>query len=670
MTIQQDLKEFQTDLVAQLTQDVGHLQTEKVQLLSDIAQLRQQKQALESQTHLSLSQQQLAQQQIWAKQLAQALATRLYLLLSDKLQNPQGYDRHSIHTATTASRYAVSAQAQTLETERSLTSLDTAVNQTLSSLKHDLDSYQSSINQQLSRMQSLENQGEAILDALVSRLNQQLQTISASPTYAPPHGDGASGLHPQLPPLHSTAQGAAVNSEGRFNNGFPQAAPAFNGSVPNPSSSYDTTVGGSGSFFPAGEASRPVPPQPAQPAATGQPPTPPADPVHYAQKRAPKPNVFRQKLATIPAFQKGLILILLSTVALSLHNVVVQIIGNESSVFNIWRLGGYISLMSLDSSLMILWLRMLVVMPLMAAIATTLHPSTWGDIKQFALSRDRKQLRNVVSSGFFLFLSQVFIYIAIGQVGAGVAVTILFMYPIFTVPLAWWLFNDRPTSLRILVMIGIFAGVVCTFLPKLVTTNQVSMLGIGMAVFAGLAFACYLISMQLSFKKLHPVPVSVIQFFTIFSLTSIILLMRPAQVVPSNPIGLVIGGIVLGTLTLMGYLCNNLGVRFMGAARASIVASSGPVLTALLAFLIIPGEKTRLEAIQIFGIFIVTAGVTALSLERMISQRRLAQKKAQEIKEFQRHPSQQPSSQQPPSQQPPSQQPPSQQPSSQQPPSV
>ncbi len=623
VTIRSDLKEFQNDLVAQLTQDIGQLQAEKVQLLSDIAQLRQQKQSLETQTHLSLSEQQIAQQKLWAKQLAQALATRLYLLLSDKIQHTSdvGYSSyHPVHTASTASRYqAFTNKRDEQNVERSLTSLNTAVNQTLASLKHDLDSYQSSLNQQLSRMQNLEHQGEAILDALVSRLNHQLQEMAALTAYASP----GMGDSPQLPALHNTASFVAAN--GGFSPGVSagQPSPTHYGAVPGSSMS---------GFSAPSQNSAPGTQQYHDNSLAYQAPKPSNDLADSPSLGRQNHQSLKEKLSSIPTFQKGLVLILLSTVALSLHNVVVQVIGNESSIFNIWRIGGYISLMSLDSSLMILWLRMIVVMPLMGAIATFLYPETWSDIKRFALSHDRRQLRNVISSGFFLFLSQVFIYIAIGQVGAGVAVTILFMYPIFTVPLAWWLFGDRPTPLRILVMIGIFAGVVCTFLPKLVTTNQISVLGIGTAVFAGVAFACYLISMQLSFKKLHPVPVSVIQFFTIFSLTSIILLMRPANVEPSSPLGLIVGGVVLGTLTLIGYLCNNFGVRFMGAARASIVASSGPVLTALLAFLIIPGDKTKLAPIQIFGILIVTAGVTALALERMLLQRRIAQRKAKEMK--------------------------------------
>jgi drug/metabolite transporter (DMT)-like permease len=76
---------------------------------------------------------------------------------------------------------------------------------------------------------------------------------------------------------------------------------------------------------------------------------------------------------------------------------------------------------------------------------------------------------------------------------------------------------------------------------------------------------------------------------------------------------------VLGTLTLAGYLLNNFGVRFMGAAQASIVAASGPVLTALLAFFILPGDgHTALEGIQWVGILIVTLGVLALSFEKLM----------------------------------------------------
>jgi drug/metabolite transporter (DMT)-like permease len=77
---------------------------------------------------------------------------------------------------------------------------------------------------------------------------------------------------------------------------------------------------------------------------------------------------------------------------------------------------------SLGNSLLILWLRMLVVVPLMAILVTVLYPAVWRDIKQFAQSKDWF-LFNVLGSGFFLFLSQVLIYLALGTISPGVAIT-------------------------------------------------------------------------------------------------------------------------------------------------------------------------------------------------------------------------------------------------------
>ena len=342
---------------------------------------------------------------------------------------------------------------------------------------------------------------------------------------------------------------------------------------------------------------------------------PDAQPIPFEVPAGPLP-VAKPPDKDFNQVQLGFLLVLLSTAALSFHNVVVRVIGRPSSILGLPPIGGFIQL-GLGNSLLILWLRMLVVLPLMIPVSMWLYPPVWRDLKRFLTLPDRRPIYTVVGSGVFLFLSQILIYIAIGKIGPSVAVAILFLYPLATVPLAWALFRDKPTPLRWGVMGLISLGVILTALPSLQERGLASPEGVAVAVAAGVAFAGYLIFMQLGFKaKLHPIPVSLVQFFTIFVLSSTLLILplNDLEVKVAQPIGFVMGGIVLGVLTLVGYLANNFGVRYMGAARASIVASSGPVVTALLAFLII---QTELKFWQIVGILLVTGGVTALSFERM-----------------------------------------------------
>lgn len=339
----------------------------------------------------------------------------------------------------------------------------------------------------------------------------------------------------------------------------------------------------------------------------------------------PKPASRKEGLSQV---QIGFIFVLLSTVALSVHNVIVRIVGSPSNVFGFFQMGGFIKL-SLGNSLLILWLRMMVVVPLLAMVANRLYSPVWTDLKKVLTSANLSPLFSAVASGCSLFLSQVLIYIAFGIFGnPGIPVTILFMYPILTVPLAWLLFGDRPSQLQISAMFAVTLGVVLAAWPNISSTQNLSLLGVGTAVAAGVAFAFYLIFIQIAFqKRIPPVPASLIQFATIFVLCNLSLIFLPQdflslKIQANQQIGLLIGAILLGVLTLLGYLLNNFAVKYMGAAQASIVSSMGPALTAVLALLIIPSNKTVLQGVQWAGIILVTLAVGALSFERLHSRTR------------------------------------------------
>ncbi|PZV15826.1 MAG: EamA family transporter [Leptolyngbya sp.] len=602
-TVTQDLKHLHQGLVTQLSQEVTQLQAEKARLTEEVGNLQTTQQVLQTRQQESLSQQQIAQQQLWAKQLALVLANHLQSLMVQQVNqlantNQLGRSRMSLSSDDSdASDHA----------HRLLASLDTTFSVTFKALQQELTSYESSLSQQLGRMHNLEQQGEAVLELLVSRIRDQLllnegqrspqpslpQENSASPqsTYGMGGYESGGVYLPTSPPPQPPQQ--------QFQQGYPLELP-----VSPPRSSPPRS--------PQAQSSAPISSSP------------------LAVPGAPLPQQAPAK-KELSSFWTGLCLVLLSTVALSIHNVVVRIIGNGGTdpttkvfqltparVLDSFDIGGFVQL-NLGNSLLILGLRMVVVLPLMVILAMLLYPPVWRDLSRFFTLKDRKPIWIVVGSGIFLFLSQVLIYIAIGQIGPGPAVTILFMYPIFTVPLAWFLFGDRPTPLRWAVMGTILTGIILTALPQIFNSGKgFSPEGILIAIGSGVAFALYLILMQLGFKKLHPIPVTLIQFSTIFVLSAVILFfLGPnlgVKVEADKLMGFLLSGIVLGCLTLVGYLSNNFGVRYMGAGLASIVASIGPVMTALLAWVLI---QNKLQGVQWFGIFLVTAGVGALSFERM-----------------------------------------------------
>ncbi|MFQ4139532.1 EamA family transporter [Nodosilinea sp. PGN35] len=601
-----DLETLRHQIAGYLSEDIAQLQAKKQRLMADIEALEGDFESLQAQHRQlqttyaeGLSQQQIAQQQAWAKRLAIALATHLQGRLETALTTAQP-------NTLQAAPYEAAIPPLTNASQR-LAALDATLHSTLASLQHDLTSYQSSISQQLNRMQSVEQQGEAILEALVARLSQQLQSQMVT---AP----ARTGYSPLAPAPSGTSAGPALPPNP---NRGPQPSPAQPGEAAAPPSharlGYATA-------------------QPPQPLRQPRSKTSPQEPLSPG---APEATALETSSpSALPDLQLGLLMVVLSTLALSLHNVIVGVIGYGALLLGQIPVAAVLPL-TIPSSLLLLWLRMVVVVPLLALVAPRIYPHVGRDLRQIFQSADRRPLVQVIASGGFLFLSQVLIYKAIADVGPGVAVTLLFMYPLITVPLAWFLFGDRPTPLRLVVMFAISMGIVFTALPRIysdLSGDSVSLWGVGAALLASIAFALFLVSMQLCFKRLHPVPVSLLQFSTIFILTSLILIvgsffgLDPGE--PTRPLGLYIGAGLLGLLTLLGYLFNNYGVKLLGASQASIVAASGPVVTAILAYLITPGEKSALLFIQWMGVILVTLGVISLSLERLASQRRQAKRRS------------------------------------------
>lgn len=201
----QELEALRQKVSAQLAEDITYLQDRKQRLMAEIehleencTQLQSRKEQLESSHAQALSEQQLAQQQLWAKRLAQALATHLQARLETSLLTGQP-------AGAETDRQAIA------EANQQVAALDVSLQTALHSLQQDLQSYQSSLSQQVNRMHSLEQQGEAILEALVARLSQQLQYQMVQPLGRGP-APGGNGQRDLQLPWHSGSDRSSRNT--------------------------------------------------------------------------------------------------------------------------------------------------------------------------------------------------------------------------------------------------------------------------------------------------------------------------------------------------------------------------------------------------------------------------------------------------------------------------
>ncbi|NMG57821.1 DMT family transporter [Geitlerinema sp. P-1104] len=559
----QDLKHLQQDLIVQLTRDVSRLQAEKTRLLDDINQLQTRYQQLSpSQPPPALNESD-SDRQVWVQQLAQLVAASLEERLSARVEE------------LAARQLPPSRPLGALdEGDRLRDSVDTRFHQTYQSLSRELTNYRSDLSQSLHQLDNLQQQGEALLDTLVSRLSHELR-------------DEAQGIPPTSAPA-------------AYRNG----------------------------------ATESVSPAPAQPSAPSEDnshvPTPPV-PTPEALESEIKANE-QADLNEVPPppppkpasqVQTGLILALLYSAVLSLFNVSIRVILNESNILGLFSWGGIIS-PSLGNSMLILFMRMVVVVVLMPLLAAQLYPQWWEELQNFQKPENRRLQYQVIGSGAALFVSQVLIYIALGNIPAGVAITLFFIFPIVTVLGAWFLFGARPTVTRAVIMGVILVGGISA-VPGIGDVLSGGLAGDGLllgsltALGSGITFAGYVLLTQIASKQLHPISFSFANFVCVFvfSFVGLVIVERLDETMslPTQHLaGLFWSGLWLGLLTLISYVLNNFAIRYAGASLASIIGATGPVMTALFGFFFI-GEQ--LAGNQIFGMLVVTAGVVALSLERM-----------------------------------------------------
>ncbi len=313
---------------------------------------------------------------------------------------------------------------------------------------------------------------------------------------------------------------------------------------------------------------------------------------------------------------RGSVLVLLATLFFSLQNILVKIAQSPQPLpvlGGLLKLGGYVTPdpnNPFQVAFLVLLVRISFVVPLLWLLLPRLNPNAWPEVKSVITGSNPRLKLQILMAGFFLFLSQTLIYLAINKVGPATAVTIFFIYPTVTLLLAWRLFGNRPAWYQWIAIALIYSG--CTWLAFSATnaTFKPDPLGLLAAVVSGVVFALEGLIAQACFSRVNPATFTGM-VFTVEWLVLLVVTLPSTHITLNS--GLLLLGALLSCATLAGYLLNNFGIQAIGAAATAIIGSSGPAATALLGVCFL-GDSLGLA--QWSAILLVTIGVVLINLAR------------------------------------------------------
>lgn len=308
---------------------------------------------------------------------------------------------------------------------------------------------------------------------------------------------------------------------------------------------------------------------------------------------------------------------------LAIQNVALRIMVSPGEFLGLFSFGGWVP-PTVDHALLLLQLRMVLTVPLMLLLTPRLYGNAgqelgwfWNRASLQQVPSHRRYVLTVMGACVCIFLALVLLYVAISSLTTGVAVTIFFIHPAITVLLAWAFLGDRLQPGQLGWMGLVLLGLVLTSPTIASGTLQQSWLGVGAAIAAGFAYAGYSLLAQLSLQPqpnrrvLHPVTFSLLQFITMLGLATLGLGLIHINIAPGAWAQIWSLSLVSAIAAMIAYILNNIGIQRIGAAQASLISSMTPILTAILAALLI---HETLTLRQTLGIALVTLGIAALSL--------------------------------------------------------
>ena len=258
-------------------------------------------------------------------------------------------------------------------------------------------------------------------------------------------------------------------------------------------------------------------------------------------------------------------------------------------------------------------LRMLFALPFFLLVAV------WRNKKTPAPPLDKKQWAAVVVLGLMgYYIASYLDFIGLQYISAGLERVLIFLYPTFVVLFSALVYKRRITA-GVGIALGLsYVGTMLVFIEHLTIASSGLVLGSSLVLGSAVIFSWFVMGSGVMTQSIgsarftaYTMTVACVATLAHFALRhglTITDIALPSYDVWGRVYGLAFIMAIFSTVLPAFFM--NAGIRRIGAGSASIISTTGPIVTLVLAHLLL-GEAITL--IQLAGTFFVLAGVYVVS---------------------------------------------------------
>lgn len=231
-------------------------------------------------------------------------------------------------------------------------------------------------------------------------------------------------------------------------------------------------------------------------------------------------------------------------------------------------------------------------------------------LQRQSFSLSRKEIVPIAVMGLLFSASSLFLYLSFMYMDAGLACTILFVYPILVALIMFLFFHERLSFVGILCILLALTGILLLYRGD--GDGGVSTTGVILVLFSSLSYAIYIVGVnKSSLKGLHTGKLTL--FALLFGI--VIYVVRLDFLTSLQPVPSVAAGIRLFSMaffpTIVSLVCMTAAVHRIGSTVTAVLGALEPVTALVIGVLLFDETITpRITA----GVILVIGAVTLIVL--------------------------------------------------------